>query len=210
MMTGRIVVFMGLLLASLSVVAQSTGIERDVRNLRLSQQESEKMIMDQFKKINDFLVRIQENYSTYAKHISNLSNKFSELEKENELLKSEIAELKKTIAAEALARKKEMERFAGVVASQTAAVAKTSTEPSPSSSTKTSTGPSPTESNSNKGPVGEGEFYEYTVQKGGTLSAISKAYGVGVNDIKAANRLKGNTIFVGQKLYIPVKDKKNK
>ncbi len=209
-MTGRIVVFMGLLLASLSVVAQSTGIERDVRNLRLSQQESEKMIMDQFKKINDFLVRIQENYSTYAKHISNLSNKFSELEKENELLKSEIAELKKTIAAEALARKKEMERFAGVVASQTAAVAKTSTEPSPSSSTKTSTGPSPTESNSNKGPVGEGEFYEYTVQKGGTLSAISKAYGVGVNDIKAANRLKGNTIFVGQKLYIPVKDKKNK
>ena len=68
------------------------------------------MIMDQFKKINDFLVRIQENYSTYAKHISNLSNKFSELEKENELLKSEIAELKKTIAAEALARKKEMER----------------------------------------------------------------------------------------------------
>lgn len=49
------------------------------------------------------------------------------------------------------------------------------------------------------------EFEEYVVQKGATLSAISQAYGVTVQDIKKANNLKGDNIRVGQKLLIPVK-----
>lgn len=55
------------------------------------------------------------------------------------------------------------------------------------------------------GPVGAGEFYEHKVEKGHTLSAIAKAYGVQISDIKRANNLKGDVIRLGQKLYIPKK-----
>ncbi len=196
MRTGMIVVFAGMLLAGFSAAAQSQGsVDYEIRKLRLSQQESEKMMMEQFKKINDFLVRVQENYATYAKHITILSKKLAELEKENALLKSEIAALKKAVADEADARKKAMERLVGVVAGHAA-----TTSTSPRTSAQPVSGNS-----SQQGPAGEGEFHEYIVQKGATLSAISKAYGVSVKDIKTANRLKNNMIRVGQKLYIPVK-----
>jgi LysM repeat protein len=43
----------------------------------------------------------------------------------------------------------------------------------------------------------------HTVRKGDTLWAISKQHGVSVKAIKEANRLKGDTIEVGQELVIP-------
>lgn len=49
------------------------------------------------------------------------------------------------------------------------------------------------------------EFVEYIVQPGATLSAISKAYGVSIADIKTANNMKSDALRVGQKLQIPVK-----
>ncbi|PLT35777.1 LysM peptidoglycan-binding domain-containing protein [Bacillus sp. V5-8f] len=42
----------------------------------------------------------------------------------------------------------------------------------------------------------------YTVKKGDYLSLIASKYGVSVNDIKSANNLTSNTIYVGQKLKI--------
>ena len=45
----------------------------------------------------------------------------------------------------------------------------------------------------------------YTVQKGDTLSAISKAFNVTVDELKQINNLKNNLIRVGQKLLIPEK-----
>lgn len=49
-----------------------------------------------------------------------------------------------------------------------------------------------------------GEYEIYEVQAGATLSVISQAYGVPVRDIKRANNLKNDNIYVGQKLKIPV------
>ena len=45
----------------------------------------------------------------------------------------------------------------------------------------------------------------YTVQQGDTLSAISDAFNVTVDDLKQINNLKNNLIRVGQKLLIPEK-----
>ncbi len=45
--------------------------------------------------------------------------------------------------------------------------------------------------------------YEHIVESGQTLSAIAQAYGVSVQKIKQANKLSGDTIRVGQKLFIP-------
>jgi len=59
-------------------------------------------------------------------------------------------------------------------------------------------------SKSNKGgPIGTGEFVEYKVQPGATLSAIAKAYNVTVNSIRKSNKLNNDFIRIGQILYIP-------
>ena len=49
---------------------------------------------------------------------------------------------------------------------------------------------------------------EYTVKAGDSLSKIANSYGITVDRIKSANKLTGNTIYVGQKLLIPVSDTK--
>lgn len=43
----------------------------------------------------------------------------------------------------------------------------------------------------------------YTVRKGDTLSGISKRYGITVNELRAANGIRGSLIKIGQKLVIP-------
>ncbi len=50
----------------------------------------------------------------------------------------------------------------------------------------------------------EGSTITYTVKKGDTLSEIGYAFGTSVSDIKTANNLSNDTIYVGQKLYIPL------
>lgn len=52
-----------------------------------------------------------------------------------------------------------------------------------------------------------GEFVEHTVEKGHVLYHIAKAYNVTVREIKQANNLKSDSLYVGQKLLIPVKKK---
>ena len=47
----------------------------------------------------------------------------------------------------------------------------------------------------------------HTVSRGETLYQISSWYGTNVNAVKAANGLKGNGIYPGQKLYIPDKER---
>lgn len=49
---------------------------------------------------------------------------------------------------------------------------------------------------------------EYTVKAGDSLSKIANSYGITVDRIKSANKLTGNTIYVGQQLLIPVSDTK--
>lgn len=49
------------------------------------------------------------------------------------------------------------------------------------------------------------EYYEHTVAKGDSLSAIADAYKVTAAQIKDANGLKSNELHTGQKLLIPRK-----
>lgn len=47
--------------------------------------------------------------------------------------------------------------------------------------------------------------YEHVVKSGETLSEIARAYGASTASLRQANRLKGDMIRVGQKLFIPEK-----
>ncbi|RLJ71437.1 murein DD-endopeptidase MepM/ murein hydrolase activator NlpD [Hydrogenivirga caldilitoris] len=49
----------------------------------------------------------------------------------------------------------------------------------------------------------------YVVKRGDSLKEIAQKFGVNWRDIKAANRLRSNTIFVGQKLKIPTSEEKS-
>ncbi|PEJ59510.1 hypothetical protein CN692_04770 [Bacillus sp. AFS002410] len=51
------------------------------------------------------------------------------------------------------------------------------------------------------------ESVTYKVKKGDTLYKISKSYKTTVAELKKQNKLKSNSIRIGQKLYIPVKAK---
>jgi LysM repeat protein len=62
--------------------------------------------------------------------------------------------------------------------------------------------PTGKKSATSSGSGGE-QGYEHVIEKGQSLSAIAKAYGTTVDAIKKSNNLKGETIYVGQKLFIP-------
>lgn len=56
------------------------------------------------------------------------------------------------------------------------------------------------------GPAQSGEFYEYEVQSGQTLSEIARAFGCTVKEIMQASGISdASKIRVGQKIYIPAK-----
>ena len=42
----------------------------------------------------------------------------------------------------------------------------------------------------------------YTVQRGDTLYRVAKTYDVNIDQLKTWNKLKNNTIYVGQKLIV--------
>ena len=52
-------------------------------------------------------------------------------------------------------------------------------------------------------PSSRGAGREHVVESGHTLSAIASAYGTTVKAIKQANNLNSDSIYVGQKLFIP-------
>jgi len=56
---------------------------------------------------------------------------------------------------------------------------------------------------SNSSAPSRGAGREHVVEAGHTLSAIAQAYGTSVDAIKKANNLKSDSIYVGQKLFIP-------
>lgn len=60
-------------------------------------------------------------------------------------------------------------------------------------------------SSGNYTPSGGGQTSSHKVVKGDTLWGISRKYNVGVEAIKAANGLTGDTIVVGRSLTIPAR-----
>lgn len=52
--------------------------------------------------------------------------------------------------------------------------------------------------------VGSASALDYQVRRGDTLSAIASRYGVTVDQLRAANNLRGSTIIAGQTLRIPI------
>lgn len=122
---------------------------------------------------------IQDDNAKLAGAIVDMQKKMQSLAQSNQTLSQEVAALKKQISADSEARSAQLGKLEKLTREAI------STPPPAQSS-----GPSV-------------DCVEYTVQAGATLSAISKAYNVSIEDIKKVNKLSSDSLRVGQKLLIP-------
>lgn len=148
-------------------------------------------IVDQNKENNDaMLTDAQEITDKYVKHIDDMQTAFlDELKKFNETVIDELAEIH-TAA------------FLGLQVDENGkAVANTTPSTSTNTSTTNNSSNNSTQTNTSTTP----SYKTYTIQKGDTLTAIAKKYGVSVSDLMTANtNIKDkNKIYTGNTLRIP-------
>lgn len=137
---------------------------------------------------------MQDDNAMLAESNSELKQRVSRLEAEFRSMSEEMTALRKQIAADAEARKNQLNRLADSL-----------TVPSGKTEHRS---PRPVRPKHNEPAEENGDYIEHTVEAGTTLTALAKAYGVTVKDIIRANKLSKPTIYVGQKLLIPVSKKR--
>ena len=153
------------------------------------------------KQLNVLSSRVQylmNNNAVLVQKIKNLEQSAAAGRQNNSKLEREISTLKQQLSADRKQVQKSLDNVIDKVANETTKAINSAVK----STNKAN------RSYSKKGkssPAGNGEFFEYKVQPGATLSAIAKAYGVSVNSIRKANELDNDLIRVGQVLYIPKK-----
>jgi len=137
---------------------------------------------------------LMDNYAVLTQQIKQMKQSLA-TEKQNNLhLKREIATVKHQLFADRKQVQKSLDNIIDKVANETTkAINTTLNNANKTNANKTR----------NEGPSGTGEFVEYKVQSGATLSAIAKAYNVSVSSIRKANKLNNDFIRIGQILYIP-------
>ena len=159
-------------------------------NNALTQHDSQiSKLTFQFNKLN-------ETNRTYIDHINRLNKQIAVLNRKITALETTAKQLTAQLESEKTARRNDTDRLLKEVAKQTAMAINAGR------AAQTKRTP-PSSSPSGRKPAMQGEFYEYTVQSGATLGAIARAYKVSVDDIRKANKLNGDIIRVGEKLYIP-------
>jgi len=146
-------------------------------------------VYEQVNILTSKLNEVQQNQAGFDSSIKALQQKLTVSTQENQKLKTELTQLKQEVIAKDKQVRMLLDNVVDQVAKDTAS-ALSSMESSRASDSQGSQNL---------------EFYEYKVQPGATLGAISKAYKCSVSEIKIANNLKSDVIYVGQKLKIPKK-----
>lgn len=163
-------------LIAASVCAQSRTTFKNTQEAVRYYEELVGSLIQQVKLMQDDNATLQAGVIDLKKQVSLLNAKVQNTDRELEALK-------KQVAADAETRKAQLRNLADKLAAPPPVRRAQQQEQDPM----------------------QGEFIEHTVEPGTTLSALSKAYGVTISDIKRANGLSSDNIRVGQKLLIPVK-----
>lgn len=132
--------------------------------------------------------QLQDDNARLSGNVRELKAQVETLSRAHEAMSAELSEMRKKLAADSVKREKQLSMIAERLKTpQTSQAA----EKAPSAPAKDK--PSYT------------EYEEYIVQRGATLTAISKAYGVSVDAIKKANNKTSDVLRIGEKLKIPRK-----
>lgn len=135
---------------------------------------------------------LQDDNARLDSKVQELNRKVAEVERENQAIKREMEEIKKMLKNDASSRD-----------ASNAAMRKLTDQIEKMSQTPI-TPPAPPKAKSTTGAAEAGNYEEYVVSQGATLSAVAQAYGVSVKEIMRVNNLKSDRLRVGQKLLIPV------
>lgn len=126
---------------------------------------------------------LQDENAKLSGSVQSVQRQLEAIARNNEMLTKDIADLRKQIAADSEKREKQLGKLADRLKAAANTPAKASRPAVPSVT----------------------EYEEYVVQRGATLTAISKAYGVSVDSIRKANNMTSDILRVGDKLKIPRK-----
>jgi LysM repeat protein len=166
------------LLISLSALAALTGCE----TLQTPQQRQQMETRQRAATLetSDRIRRLQGQIESVEMENARLAQEMQQLRNEVRSSGSQIAQLNSNMQALEAKQAREMqETLARVQKLLSSAVAARPTTPT------------------------RGAGREHVVEAGHTLSTIASAYGTTVQAIKQSNNLKSDTIYVGQKLFIP-------
>jgi len=141
---------------------------------------------------------MQDENAMLAASNADLKQRVARLENDTRSLAGEIADLRKRIAADAEVRKNQLNRLADKLSENNRPEKKVPPRPEKK--------PRPVQNQPAAAPE-ETEYVEHVVERGTTLNALAKAYGVSVKDIMKANKLKNTNIYTGQKLLVPAPKK---
>lgn len=126
-----------------------------------------------------------------------LQRKVSAMEAEQKTLRSELLQLRKQLSADAESRKAQFNALADQIVKQSS--------PAPAARKRRSAHEQVRKETVQTAAAQE--FIEHTVEPGTTLSALSRAYKVPLQEIIKVNKIKKGRIYAGQKLLIPVPKK---
>lgn len=178
--------------------------------------ESARNLEEQTLRVNATIDSLNERNTALESRVALLERKVDELQRMNgvsmQKWEQEKAQLSKLLASEQQARQASINKMAEQVAKETATAINTlSTQQQAAMKQQQQLMQQRQQQaakeakDAKEAAATTGSFYEYKVQAGATLNTIAKAYGVSVAEIKAANKMKGDTVKVGQKLLIPKK-----
>lgn len=162
---------------------------RDSREAQLQRQQNEmvRAQTNQMNQVSSSISALQNSNAEIVRTVNDLNQKIVTLEQRNATLEKNISSLQQQITAEKQERQTTINKMIDQISKE---VSKASA-PAPAAAAS--------------GPVGSGSFFEHKVESGQTLGAIAKAYGVTVQEIMTANRMKDANLRVGQTLYVPKK-----
>lgn len=161
--------------------------------------EDEEMARQKLLKASDSIEDMRQQFEQIKLELENARKDLAEIRAQQQQLNKQDEKLADAIIKVDQARTNDRKEILDEIrkAAQSAGAA--------SSSPSTASAPSKSETTVTSESGSHEKGYEHVVEKGHTLSAIAKAYGITVAEIKKANNLKTDKLNVGQKLFIPLK-----
>ena len=161
--------------------------------------DNTRYLEEEIARLRQMVTTLQDENANYQAAVAELRRKQNELQQDNQKLHEELRQIRELVKKDAAARDAQLRKLSEQLE-------KLANMPVPAAPAVT---PAPVQPPQPLEPVGDEteEFEVYIVEKGATLGAIARVYGVSIADIKRANKLKSDLLRIGQKLLIPVKKK---
>ena len=181
-----------------SLVREFAQLRADLRIL----QEDQKVLLDRITVLSQENVAKDAQIAELQKMLTMQETRIQGIEKD---LVMRMEQLRKALESEQVSRRKDLETAVGSMAAEISKLDKVASNASAVANAASAAAarrqqPPPP-------PAYTGSYKEIEVKRGDTLSMIATAVGVPVSTLRQINNLKNDTIFVGQKLKIPVVQK---